>query len=269
MSPEIIHAAAPAVVPVARRRGPKGRREVLVDGRWLPEADVTPEAITRPVVTNGAGPITRRQGEAEAGALARVPGVAGGIDLSRYRGTPRKEEEPMPEPGTPSERQRRLWNAYHEHGGQGAASRALGVTQGNLRSGILGYMRARGIPEPIPPADRSLIDGESLSVVPAEPAPTSEPAVSLDPEPEPASELVAAPRFPDPHDGRHIDCSECEMPDPTPAETAGARLVLEQLLDMATAEVADAVEGDGVARSAVREQVAVRRWLKARLADLA
>lgn len=66
------------------------------------------------------------------------------------------EEETM----EPTPRQVECWNAYHLHGGQSPAGAALGVTQAGVRSGIVGYMRAVGMPMPIPTPDARWIVNE-------------------------------------------------------------------------------------------------------------
>lgn len=108
------------VEPPAVRRTRRGR-EVWVAGEWLPASDPRAvEALSRPRPTNPPGPVIRRQGEPVADALpvghqrgqytphpseraaasqrggAATKAARNGIDLTRYRGRPRKEEEAMP-----------------------------------------------------------------------------------------------------------------------------------------------------------------------------
>ena len=92
----------------------------------------------------GSGPVTVRHAEPDVPMPAPVAAPAPDRDPRSRR------------PTEPTERQRRCWEAYHRHGGQGAAAKALGCTQGSVRSGLLGYMAAAGLEGPIPPADPSL-----------------------------------------------------------------------------------------------------------------
>lgn len=77
----------------------------------------------------------------------------------------------------PTPRQVECWNAYHRHGGQSAAGRSLGVDQGAVRNGIVGYMRAVGMPMPIPTPDaRWIVGAEPAAVAPSTPDEANDPA---------------------------------------------------------------------------------------------
>lgn len=55
----------------------------------------------------------------------------------------------------PTERQAQVWEAVARLGGQTAAARELGLTQGAVRSALMGYMAARDMRGPMPGASKS------------------------------------------------------------------------------------------------------------------
>lgn len=307
MSPEIIHAEHASVVPVARRRGPKGRHEVLVDGRWLPEADVTPEAITRPLVTNGAGPITRRQGIPASQEEEPMPTHARDASPEVDRSprpcvvcgatfTPDNKGKPAVA-CSPEHRleHRRRYDREKKHR-QVLARQASRIAQAN-GSVDTANPSARVTGEPavdlhVAPEFVTEIGAGDTAATATEPPITdaaSDQQVDLE---ELGVRVMAGIRgfeegyaaaIDDVATGQVLErsssnghvavesgASRSSMDEPTPAETAGAALVLRQLLAIATTELADAAElmrdeVDGV----FVESVAVRRWLRTRLSELA
>lgn len=225
-------------LPPVIARGPGGRRIVVAP------------ALT--VEIEGSGPITRRQGVPEPDALPRVPGIAGGIDLTRYRGTPRKED-PMPfptgpklptGPSEPTERQRL--------GTQTAAMRELGCSQGAIQGALRGYMDRMGIEGELP----GKLTREQIAALRS--AKADAPAPRSDEGPESLPELGAA-------SGQQEVLEEPA----TPEEAAGAELVLLQLLDRARADEALAWGMVQKGNERLRTAETVVNWLKLQLAELA
>lgn len=106
----------------------------------------------------------------------------------------------------PTPRQVECWNAYHRHGGQSAAGRSLGVEQAAVRSGIVGYMRAVGMPMPIPTPDaRWIVGAEPAAVAPSTPDEANDPAGVENPFDATASEVTSDP-------------AECKEARPLPVE---------------------------------------------------
>lgn len=99
------------------RKGPGGRRERWFGGRWVPEAELTPEQLRQTL-------------------------------------SPPEVEEPSEpirsKPKGPTARQQLVWDAVQEHGTQVAAAKALGCSQGAIQSGLAGYMKAMGMKGDLP-----------------------------------------------------------------------------------------------------------------------
>jgi len=135
-----------------RRKGPDGTREIRVRDEWLPEEDPASMGAWR----------DWQDGQAAPSLLGHVTSSNGA--------KPAKQ---------PTARQREVWEAVEEHGTQGAAAKALGITQSAVQSGLKGYMKAMGIDGPMPgyqtKARGSSLDAHSGSSKASRPAPKRKP----------------------------------------------------------------------------------------------
>ncbi|CAN5768099.1 hypothetical protein BH23CHL8_BH23CHL8_26200 [soil metagenome] len=148
----------------------------------------------------------------------------------------------------PTERQREVWRAVHEHGTQAAAAESLGVSRGAVHSALKGYMDALGLVGPLPGLlDRSI----TRTVVPVQAEPPMPEVVPVQGDPWAVPPVVA--------DGAHGVSTDGHEHPPAPRDPLAmeaARRVQAALQRSLAAEAADPVSGPALTPEPVGESPA-------------
>lgn len=271
--------------PVTRRRSRTGKGwDVWFRDRWMTETEARAAgAYADPMPTHTPSAVTRRQGPKEEPMTTLADRISEAATTHQPESGRAANGSPLAGGMNPTERQRAMWQAYNEHGGQMPAARALGIEQGAIRSGLLGYMRAMGIPLPIPSAEHSpILAAESA---PAEPllersdssgqAPVEPDPVSAELDAVIASEMAMQstdPLYSDAPLGRTGEPATPEGPYSVVMEGVVDELPLsihlQATLDAANEDLAQLAE---VAEAAIIERDRARvaiSWLRSKLASL-